>query len=79
MESRTTLYRTEDGGVSWKPTGTEKGLEQYLTQGEDIVQLEFVDGEYGWAVAHDGHNLTQLLKTTDGGSSWTELPLKIVP
>jgi len=65
-----TLYRTEDGGVSWKPTGLEKGLEQYLTQGEDIVQLDFVDEEHGWAIARDGHNLTQLLHTTDGGETW---------
>ncbi len=72
-----TLYRTEDGGVSWKPTGTEKGLEQYVTQGEDIVQLEFVDGEYGWAVARDGHNLTQLLGTTDGGKTWTAIEPRI--
>jgi len=72
-----TLYRTEDGGVLWKPTGTEKGLEQYLTQGEDIVQLEFVDGEYGWAVARDGHNLTQLLKTTDGGRTWNATERKM--
>jgi len=72
-----TLYRTADGGASWRPVNAEKSLEEYLTHGEDIVQLEFVDGEYGWAVARDGHNLTQLLKTTDGGRTWTATDKKM--
>ena len=54
-------------------------MEDYLTRGADIVRLDFVDDEYGWAIARDGHNLTQLLKTTDGGVTWTKLALKIVP
>ena len=74
-----TLYRTDDGGASWKPVQAEKSMEDYLTHGEDIVRLDFVDDEYGWAIARDGHNLTQLLKTTDGGVTWMKLPLKIVP
>ena len=65
-----TLYRTKDGGISWKSVGTRRSLDQYLTHGEDIVQLDFVDEEYGWAIARDGHNLTQLLHTTDGGKTW---------
>jgi photosystem II stability/assembly factor-like uncharacterized protein len=64
------LFRTDDGGISWKAVGTGKGLERYLTRGEDIVQLDFVDGEYGWAIARNRHNLTQLLHTTDGGETW---------
>ena len=74
-----TLYRTDDGGASWKPMKAEKSMEDYLTHGEDIVRLDFVDDDYGWSIARDGHNLTQLLKTTDGGVTWTKLPLKIVP
>ncbi|MGA2555837.1 MAG: hypothetical protein ABSG04_06130 [Verrucomicrobiota bacterium] len=65
-----TLYRTGDGGTSWEPVPAERSLEQYLTHGEDIVQLDFVDDEYGWAIARDSHNLTQLLQTTDGGKMW---------
>ena len=42
-----TLYRTDDGGTSWGPVKAEKTLEEYLTHGEEIVQLEFVDDEYG--------------------------------
>jgi photosystem II stability/assembly factor-like uncharacterized protein len=74
-----TLYRTDDGGVSWKPAGMENSLEQYLTQGEDIVQLDFVDGEYGWAIARDNHNRTQLLQTSDGGTTWYIIQRKVQP
>lgn len=74
-----TLYRTDDGGVSWKPAGTGKALEQFLTRGEDMVQLDFVDGAYGWAIARDRHNLTQLLHTTDGGETWSVIPTKVHP
>lgn len=59
--------------MSWQPAGTGKGLERYLTHGEDIVQLDFVDTECGWAVARDGHNFTQLLHTTDGGQTWSAI------
>ncbi|PYK61634.1 MAG: hypothetical protein DME21_08545, partial [Verrucomicrobia bacterium] len=72
-----TLYRTDDGGASWRPLNAEKSLEEYLTHGEDIVQLDFVDDEYGWAIARDSHNLTQLLKTTDGGGAWNATKTKM--
>ena len=71
-----TLYRTADGGTLWKPVKAEKSLEAYLTHGEDIVQLDFVDGEYGWAIARDGHNLTQLLQTINGGKTWNIVQMK---
>ena len=72
-----TLYRTDDGGPSWRPVNAEKSLEEYLTHGEDIVQLDFVDDEYGWAIARDRHHLTQLLKTTDGGRTWNATDRKM--
>jgi photosystem II stability/assembly factor-like uncharacterized protein len=74
-----TLYHTGDGGFSWKPKGAEKGLERYLTHGEDVGQLDFVDGEYGWAIARDSHNLTQLLYTTDGGEKWYAIQTMMPP
>jgi photosystem II stability/assembly factor-like uncharacterized protein len=55
----------------------EKNLEEYLTHGEDIVQLDFVDDEYGWAIARDRHNLTQLLQTMDSGKTWNIVQMKI--
>jgi uncharacterized protein YdhG (YjbR/CyaY superfamily)/photosystem II stability/assembly factor-like uncharacterized protein len=76
---RGTLYRTSDGGVSWKVAGTGRSMEQYLTDGENIVQLDFVDGQYGWAIARDGHNLTQLLHTNDGGETWRAIQASVAP
>ncbi len=72
-----TLYRTDDSGVSWRPAGTGKSLEQYLTHGEDVVQLDFVDGEYGWAIARGPHNLTKLLRTTDSGETWSVIQPRV--
>ena len=74
-----TLYRTDDGGISWRPAGTGKSLEQDLTHGEDVAQLDFVDGEYGWAIAPHAPNLTKLLHTTDGGDTWSAIPTKVGP
>ena len=68
------LYRTDDCGHIWKPISMKSSLENYLTHGERIVQLDFVDDQYGWAVAQDQHNKTQILKTTDGGETWNALP-----
>ena len=67
----------DDGGASGRPVNAEKSLEEYLTRGEDIVQLDFVDDEYGWAIARDRDHLTQLLKTTDGGRTWNATKRKM--
>jgi photosystem II stability/assembly factor-like uncharacterized protein len=64
------LYRTDDGGQTWKPIAMKKSLEDYLTHGERIIQLDFVDDACGWAVAQDWHSKTRLLRTTDGGETW---------
>src|SRR5881628_3319337 len=74
-----TLFRTDDAGDSWKPAGTGKALEQFLAHGEDIVQLDFVDGESGWAIARDAHNLTHLLYTPNGGENWSAIQTKVQP
>ena len=65
-----TLYRTDDGGNTWEPVTMGKILENYLTHGERLVQLDFVDNAYGWAVVQDWRNHTQLLNTTNGGETW---------
>ena len=68
-----TLYRTVDGGMSWQPVRPVKALDEYLTHGQDVVQLDFVDEQCGWAIARDGHNFTQLLETHDGGKTWDSI------
>jgi hypothetical protein len=70
---RGTLSRTDDGGRTWKAINMKQSLENYLTHGQRIIQLDFVDDAYGWAIAQDGRNETQLLRTTDGGETWSVL------
>ncbi|MGD0251477.1 MAG: hypothetical protein ABSC01_02140 [Verrucomicrobiota bacterium] len=71
------LYRTDDGGGLWKPMQADNGLKKYLTHGEDIVQLDFVDEDCGWAIARDWRNVTQLLHTTDSGQTWNAVQTKM--
>jgi photosystem II stability/assembly factor-like uncharacterized protein len=71
------LYRTGDGGETWNSLPADNGLEKYLTHGEDIVQLDFVDEDCGWAIARDWHNVTQLLHTTDSGHTWNAVQTKM--
>lgn len=72
-----TLYRTDDGGESWQVVPAGKGLENYLTHGEIVVELDFVDAKFGWAIARDQHGLTQVLRTRDGGKTWNRIRMEV--
>jgi hypothetical protein len=50
---------TSDGGASW--------TRQYAGQA-DLNQVDFVDGDHGWAAGGGA-----LLRTADGGATWTAL------
>ncbi|HEX4091522.1 MAG TPA: hypothetical protein VHZ33_22645 [Trebonia sp.] len=50
---------TSDGGSTW--------ARQY-TGSADLDQVDFIDGEHGWAAGG-----STLLRTTDGGASWNAL------
>ena len=65
------LYHTWDGGQTWEALAGTPGLDAFLQHGGDVLQLDFVSAETGWAIvrAADGWT-TQLLKTQDGGRSW---------
>jgi photosystem II stability/assembly factor-like uncharacterized protein len=65
------LYRTVDGGVHWAriTSAIAGGI-------ADIVQLDFVSTEVGWALGSTSTpSITQLFKTSDGGKTWTQIPL----
>ena len=66
-----TLYRTRDGAQTWEALPGTPGLDAFLQHGGDVLQLDFVSAETGWAIVRgaDGRT-TQLLKTQDGGRSW---------
>ncbi len=62
------LVATTDGGQTWRavtPTGSAPAP-------QDLQQLDFISPTTGWAIAVSGGQ-TQLWRTQDGGSAWTEL------
>jgi|GEM_PF-756213 len=76
------LYRTGDGDQNWTTIRPDQTLQEFLEKGQDIQQLEFVTDKIGWALlkgpqkkapTHPNHRPTTLLKTSDGGRTWTYL------
>ena len=64
------LYKTDDGGLTWVPVLTNI----LLRSPEGLIGfLFFVDRENGFAVrfANMSNDFSQLLKTTDGGRTWS--------
>jgi photosystem II stability/assembly factor-like uncharacterized protein len=63
----TVLYTTSDGGNHWLK----------LSPGaifKNITQLDFVSDNAGWAISSTAANSSSLLKTVNGGRSWTTIP-----
>lgn len=66
----TLLYVTSDGGQQWAK----------LAPGGDfqhVTRLDFVSGTIGWATGVIGSQVPSLLKTVDGGKTWTVIPYTI--
>ena len=77
----TIMYRTTDGGRSWKPVWTCQakvslgGVTKNI--GCEIADIQFPSPKVGWAVAAAGCSIRghcgpppMLAKTTDGGETW---------
>ncbi len=60
------LHMTADGGRHWRPIVPNRSFEH-------VTQLNFVNARVGWGYpfATDNHSL--LLRTTNGGRTWTQL------
>jgi photosystem II stability/assembly factor-like uncharacterized protein len=67
-----TVKRTSDGGATWTTIGTAEG-------GGQVSAVQFVDAAHGWIFATPsaggaGYSQdTSLLRTTDGGRSWSRV------
>jgi photosystem II stability/assembly factor-like uncharacterized protein len=64
------LYKTDDGGLTWVPVLTNI---LFTSPEGPIGFFFFVDSNNGFAVRYDNRfsGFSQLLKTTDGGRTWT--------
>lgn len=74
-DDRGLILRSTDGGVSWR--------EVYRSgrKAELIWKASFVDGKIGYATVqglrHVACPASLIVKTTDGGQNWTELPMVV--
>jgi photosystem II stability/assembly factor-like uncharacterized protein len=65
------LRRSTDGGVTW--ADVTAGLPESATQAEINVPPSFIDAQTGWLLARLPSRMVVVLRTIDGGDSWTEL------
>ena len=68
------LYHTIDGGKTWSEISPDKTLQELLQKGQNIMDLDFADNKTGWVlVSSKDTSPNILLKTTDGGNTWTRV------
>jgi hypothetical protein len=69
------LLRTTDGGRTWRPPKTPG-------RGTGVVWVGFTDARVGAALVQTGYDqvarsrITVLWRTTDGGASWSRVPVR---
>jgi photosystem II stability/assembly factor-like uncharacterized protein len=61
------LSVSHDSGQTWNKLTASPDLSA------DLIQLQFVDAQTGWAITSDANNHTSLYKSTDGGQTWSAL------
>ena len=59
---------TSDGGQHWTRLPAS-------TNFKHVTQLDFVSGTLGWAISDQGNGSSFLLKTMDGGQTWTPISI----
>ena len=67
-----TLFKTDDNGETWRE------IVLPLSFSETIRSVSFSDENIGWAILADEQNARlELAGTTDGGNSWTKMPVRL--
>lgn len=66
MTDGSTLLVTTDGGQQWRKQSTNSSFQH-------ITILAFTSSTSGWAVSTQAGNASAILKTNDGGHTWTFL------
>jgi photosystem II stability/assembly factor-like uncharacterized protein len=64
------LYHTDDGGQTWRSVKTTLLLD---TTAGRLTSFSFVDQKIAFATRYGGSGPSEVLKTTDGGLSWTRV------
>jgi photosystem II stability/assembly factor-like uncharacterized protein len=62
----TVLYSTDNGGDHWMKLFPNKSF-------KNIAQLDFISDKVGWAISSTASTSSTLLKTVDGGRTWTTI------
>ena len=73
-----TVWRTTDGGSTWTAVPVMSAYSPADTIGSiRALSLDFADAQHGWLVIQPSHTMNsspgELLTTTDGGVSWSEI------
>lgn len=78
------LFTTDDGGHTWRalaealpavPTVATAPVSSVTLGGDRLQRIDFVDLQHGWGARWVPWTRTlALVRTTDGGASWTSLP-----
>lgn len=74
------LYRTGDGGATWSQVNADDTFAQALRDHPAIRQIAPQSNETVWLLcAPDDQQSARLLKTADGGQSWSAISLQASP
>lgn len=75
------LMVTRDGGKSFQVVGANKDSD-YSDASQKIIsarQVDFTSAQHGWAIGLSLNNGDYLLRTDDGGNTWTQVYPKLTP
>lgn len=61
------IFRTNDGGLTWNPTAT------LPTNGKKLISINPENSNELWVFAHTSNNTNKVFRTLNGGASWDNM------